>query len=421
MREVKKFEEVESNVRSYCRMFPTVFDTAKNEKIIDINGNEYIDFFCGAGALNYGHNNDYIKNALIDYVKNDGIMHGLDMYTKAKYDFIEYFDAHILKPKKLDYKIQFCGSTGTNAVEASIKLARKVKNRTNIIAFMGAFHGMTLGSLSLTSGLESRGGAGLPLTNVTFIPYPSQEFDDIDTISYLERILKDDHSGIDKPAAIILETTQAEGGINVAPNEWLRKVADICKENDILLICDDIQVGCGRTGTFFSFERAGIVPDMVTLSKSISGYGLPMSILLIKSELDIWKPGEHNGTFRGNQMAFVTAKSALEYREKYDLEKSVKKKEEYIKNYIKDNILPLNDKLTMRGIGLIWGIDLKKCGGGVTSKKICIECFKRGLILERAGRDDSVVKIMPALNIGSKELQKGLEIIKEAFICCLQN
>ena len=275
------FVKMESNVRSYCRSFPKVFNRAKGSKLFDEDGNAYIDFFAGAGALNYGHNNEYIKKALLSYIESDGISHGLDMYTVAKKEFMTTFNKLILEPRNLDYKLQFCGPTGTNAVEAALKLARKVKKRTNILAFMGAFHGMTLGSLSVTSGLDIRRGAGVPLGNVSFLPYPSQEFEGIDTLAFMRQVLTDDHSGVDKPAAVILETTQAEGGINVAPTEWLQEVSKICKENDILLIVDDVQVGCGRTGEFFSFERAGIEPDMVVLSKSISGYGLPMSLLLL--------------------------------------------------------------------------------------------------------------------------------------------
>ena len=413
------FVKMESNVRSYCRSFPKVFNRAKGSKLFDEDGNAYIDFFAGAGALNYGHNNEYIKKALLSYIESDGISHGLDMYTVAKKEFMTTFNKLILEPRNLDYKLQFCGPTGTNAVEAALKLARKVKKRTNILAFMGAFHGMTLGSLSVTSGLDIRRGAGVPLGNVSFLPYPSQEFEGIDTLAFMRQVLTDDHSGVDKPAAVILETTQAEGGINVAPTEWLQEVSKICKENDILLIVDDVQVGCGRTGEFFSFERAGIEPDMVVLSKSISGYGLPMSLLLLKPELDIWEPGEHNGTFRGNQMAFVAAKAALIYREESKLEESVKEKEKFIKNYIEQNILPLDPNLYARGIGLIWGIDCSKLGGGDFAKEVCQECFSKNMIIERAGRGDSVVKLMPALTIKFDELQEGCKIVRESIEKCL--
>jgi len=205
------FNSVESNVKSYCRTFPEVFHKAKVAKLFNESGEEYIDFFAGAGALNYGHNNGYIKERLINYIQSDAITHGLDMYTKAKREFIQKFVDSILTPRDLNYKLQFCGPTGTNAVEAALKLARKVKKRTNIFSFMGAFHGMSMGSLAATSGIGSRQGAGVPLDNVTFIPYPVGCMGNIDTIQYIETILTDDHSGIEKPAAIIVETTQAEG------------------------------------------------------------------------------------------------------------------------------------------------------------------------------------------------------------------
>lgn len=408
---MKIFHTVESEVRSYCRSFPTVFNKAKNSMLFSEDGKEYFDFFAGAGALNYGHNNDYIKKKLMDYLSSDAIIHGLDMFTKAKREFIGKFVKSILIPRDLTYKMQFCGPTGTNAVEAALKLARKVKKRTNIFAFMGAFHGMTLGSLAATSNISSREGAGLSLNNITFMPYPSSNIS-FDTIQYMEDILKDDHSGIEKPAAVIVETVQAEGGINIAPVEWLKRLSDLCKENDILLICDDIQVGCGRTGDFFSFERAEIIPDMVVLSKSISGYGLPMSLLLLKPELDIWQPGEHNGTFRGNQLAFVAASAALEYRENINLDMNTKLMENFLKKYLTESIKPLHDCIEIRGIGLIWGIDFSRLGIEYASKEIVRRCFDKGLIIERVGREDSVVKIMPPLNIEMKDLEKGCDILR---------
>lgn len=409
------FEENESSVRSYCRKYPVVFKKAKGSYIYDQDGKAYLDFLAGCGALNYGHNNDEIKGAVIDYLMNDNISHAMDMYTEAKAEFIETFKAEILDKRDLQYRIMFCGSTGTNAVEAALKLARKNKKRSNIIAFMGAFHGMTLGSLALTTDKTSREGAGVSLDNVTFIPYESGFHTKLDSLDYLETILLDDHSGVEKPAAVIVETVQAEGGIYVASVEWLKKLEKICHDNDILLIVDDIQVGCSRTGTFFSFERAGIKPDMVTLSKSIGGYGFPMSLLLIRDELDIWKPAEHNGTFRGNQVAFVAAKKALEYNVNHNLNDDVKKKGEFVKDYIEKNILPLNKDITLRGIGLIWGIDFGKLeNGGDIAHKIADKCFEKQMIIERAGRGDSVVKLLPPLTISEEELKKGIDIITES-------
>lgn len=410
---VEVFETYESEVRSYCRKFTAVFATAKGSKIWDEEGREYLDFFDGAGALNYGHNNDYIKEKLIDYLQKDGISHALDMYTGPKRDFIEYFEDNILKPRNLDYKLMFTGPTGTNAIEAALKLARKVTKRTNIFALMGCFHGMTMGALALTTDMASRAGAGVPLHDVTHIPAPYM-FPELDTVSYMEQLLADDHSGVEKPAALVLETIQAEGGIFPFDFEWLKRIEDFCHRHEILLIVDDIQVGCGRSGAFFSFEKAGIHPDMVALSKSIGGYGLPMALLLFKPELDIWKPGEHNGTFRGNQMAFIAAKAALEFALSTNLYESVNDKSKIVEEYMKNEILPLDEKLAVRGRGLIFGLDFSKAAPKGTCREVVTECFKNGLIIEQAGRDDSVLKLMPALTISEEELVQGLEIIKKS-------
>ncbi len=333
------------------------------------------------------------------------------MYTKAKCDFIRYFEENILKPRNLDYKIQFPGPTGTNAVESALKLARKVKKRNNIWCFMGAFHGMTLGTLALTTEREAREGAGVPLNNVTHIPAPYM-FEGLDTIKYMQTLLDDDHSGVEKPAAIILETVQAEGGIMVFEPKFLQALRKFCDDNDILLIVDDIQVGCCRTGTFFSFERANIVPDMVTLSKSIGGYGFPLALTLFKRELDIWKPGEHNGTFRGNQIAMVSAKAGLEYFNDNNLEQETKRKGKIIEEFLNKNIKPLKENMEIRGIGFIWGIDVHD---EKIAKQISIKAFEKGLIVERAGRNNEVVKVMPPLVIEDEVLNDGLNILKEVF------
>lgn len=410
------FEQNESSVRSYCRKYPVVFKKAKGSYIYDVDGKAYLDFLSGCGALNYGHNNDEIKGAIIDYLMNDNITHAMDMYTEAKEEFIETFTKEILAPRGLTgYRIMFPGPTGTNANEAALKLARKDKKRSNIIAFMGAFHGMTLGSLALTTDETSRHGAGVSLDNVTFIPYENGGLTNFDSLDYLEAILADDHTGIEKPAAVFVETIQAEGGINVASVEWLQRLDKICHSNDILLVVDDVQVGCSRTGTFFSFERAGIKPDMITLSKSIGGYGFPMSLLLIKEEYDNFKPAEHNGTFRGNQVAFVAAKKAIEYNVKHDLNAEVTRKAAIVDEFITKNILPLDSRLSHRGMGLIWGIDFGKITeDDDISHKIADKCFEKNMIIERAGRKDAVLKLLPCLTISDEDLMKGLNIILEA-------
>lgn len=397
------FEKYESEVRSYSRSFPAKFTKAKGSIMVDSDNREYIDFFCGAGALNYGHNNDFIKDKLIDYLEADGILHAMDMMTEAKEEFIDYFETKVLLPRGLDYKIMFPAPTGTNAIEAALKLARKVKKRSSIWALMGCFHGMSLGALSLTTEKGAREGAGVALNNVQHIPAPYM-MGGFDTISYMQEILNDDHSGVEKPAALIIETVQAEGGIWIFEAEWLKNVEKFCNDNDILLIVDDIQVGCARTGYFFSFERAGIKPDIFVISKSIGGYGMPFALTLFRPELDIWNPGEHNGTFRGNQLSMVAAKAGLEFMLKNNVEEEARRKETIIKDYLYEHVTGLD----IRGIGCIWGVDVKE---GSLSKKITKQCFEKGVVIERAGRNDSVVKIMPALTIPDELLIKGLEIV----------
>lgn len=412
---ISVFEENESQVRSYCRKFPVEFSHAANDILQTTEGIRYIDFFAGAGAVNFGHNNPYIKAAILDYLKEDHIIHALDMYTQAKEEFITACKESVLTPRSLNYKIMFCGPTGTNAVEAALKLARKNKKRSNVFAFSGAFHGMSLGSLAMTGDSYSRNAAGVPLNNVTFMPY-FNTFDQPDlSLQYIESVLSDDHSGIEKPAAVFLETVQAEGGIHIAPTEWLQQLRSLCDKYDILLICDDIQVGVGRTGSFFSFERAGIIPDMVVLSKSISGFGLPMSLLLMKPELDIFRPAEHNGTFRGNQLAFVGAKAAITYYNERCLDTVVKEKEAIIRDFLTNEIAPIDSRLKIRGIGLIWAIDFLDIDASLALETIH-KCFDKQLVIELAGRKDACVKILPPLTIEKNNLLKGLEIIKESIV-----
>ena len=407
------FEKNESEVRSYCRKYPVIFDKGLNSELYSVDGRRYIDFLAVAGSMNYGHNNPEIKDEILTYLQDDHVINMMDMYTSAKEEFLSTFSSKILEPRGLNYKVMCCGPTGTNAVAAAIKLARKNTKRTEVLAFGGGFHGMTLGSLALTTDKVSREGASLPLTNVTHIPYEGTQ--GIDSIAYLKWVLTDDHSGVDKPAAIILETVQAEGGINVASVEWLKEVYQICKDNDIIMIVDDIQVGNGRTGTFFTFERAGIKPDMVVLSKSISGFGMPMAILLIRPDLDIFRPAEHNGTFRGNQLSFVGATAGINYYVEHSMDKEVQRKAKMISDFLESEIIPLNKNLSYRGIGFIWGIDFNAIDSTL-ALKVVHKAFDNGLIMEVAGRKDGVLKIMPPLTIQDDILNEGLNVMKESIV-----
>jgi diaminobutyrate-2-oxoglutarate transaminase len=413
------FESLESEVRGYIRSFPTTFVKAKGSMMWDVNGKSYIDFFAGAGALNYGHNNSNMKAKLISYIAEDGITHSLDMGTQAKATFLTSFNEVILKPRNLEYKVMFPGPTGTNTVESALKLARKVTGRELVISFTNGFHGMTLGSLSITGNSFKRHGAGVSLNHSVAMPFDKYLGDDVDTVDYLERFLEDNGSGVALPAAIILETVQGEGGLNVANADWLKRVEEICRRWDILLIVDDVQAGCGRTGTFFSFEQAGINPDIVCLSKSISGYGTPMALTLIKPEYDIWAPGEHNGTFRGHNLAFITATEALTYWENDDFTKEIIDKGLQVDEFLQGLVSKYPElEGEVRGKGLFRGI---ACGVEGLADTICAHAFERGLVMETSGPKNEVFKIMPALTIDCETLKQGFSIIEESVKTSLTN
>ncbi|WP_104046097.1 diaminobutyrate--2-oxoglutarate transaminase [Arthrobacter sp. ZGTC412] len=405
------FESLESEVRSYCRGWDTIFERASGSFLYSEDGRGYLDFFSGAGALNYGHNHPALLRPLMEYLLSGAVIHSLDMKTTAKRRFLETFHELILKPRNLDYKVMFPGPTGTNSVEAALKLARKVTGRTHVLGFTNAFHGMTLGSLAVTGNSMKRQGAGVPLTHASSIPYDGFLGDDALAFSWLRSALADSGSGLDKPAAVIVETVQGEGGLRAARASWLRELSDICHQYGILLIVDDVQAGCGRTGKFFSFEDVGIVPDIVCLSKSISAFGLPLALTLFKPELDLWKPGEHNGTFRGHNPAFVTGAAALEH---FWQDGRFEQKIAAVAAQLHEGLRLIADATegaSVRGRGMLAGIhysDPKAAG------KIAAESFTRGLLVETSGPEGEVLKTMPALTISATELRRGLEILAEA-------
>lgn len=408
------FQQMESEVRAYSRSFPAVFHRAKGSYLYDEADKPYLDFLMGAGALNYGHNNPLLKKALMDYIDQDGITHGLDMHTYAKAKFLEVLRDLILLPRGLNYRVQFTGPTGANAVEAALKIARKVKGRSNVIAFTNGFHGVSLGAVAATGNQHHRGAAGVPLACVERMPFCGYHGRDTDTLKMMDKLLSDPSSGVDIPAAVIVEVVQGEGGLNVAGDAWLQGLQKLCIKHDMLLIVDDIQAGCGRTGKFFSFEHSGIKPDIVTLSKSLSGYGLPFSVVLLDPSLDRWLPGEHNGTFRGNNHAFVTATAALEYywrNEKFEQE--INRKAELVTRNFKAIVASYSPSaLRVKGRGLMQGIE---CVNGAVADAVCRHAFEQGLIIETAGNQGQVVKCFCPLTIGEEDLLKGLKIIDTSF------
>jgi diaminobutyrate-2-oxoglutarate transaminase len=402
------FEERESAVRSYCRKWPAVFDRASGSWLYDDDGGRYLDFFSGAGALNYGHNNPLLKAEILEYLAADRVIHSLDMFTVAKADFLTALDKLILRPRNLDYKVQFPGPAGTIAVEAALKLARKVTGRTEVACFTNGFHGMTVGSLAVTGSGFHRRGAGLPLTHATPLPYDSGADPGF---AWFDRLLHDSGSGLDLPAAVIVECVQGEGGINVASAGWLRGLASRCQAHGIVLIVDDVQMGCGRTGPFFSFEAAGITPDIVCLSKSIGGYGLPLALTLLRPGLDIWAPGEHSGTFRGFDLALVSGAAALRaYWGDSALEEQTAAKGEVVAAVLAE-IAETVPGASTRGRGLVHGLEFAQPG---MAQKVAAAAFDLGMLVETAGPADQVVKLMPPLTISSEELALGLGLLAKA-------
>jgi diaminobutyrate-2-oxoglutarate transaminase len=413
------FEQWESEIRGYCRAYPTVFKTASNAIQTDENGKTYIDFFAGAGVLNFGHNNPKMKKAIIDYIESDGVAHSLDMYTTAKREFIKAFADTILKPRNMDHKMQFMGPTGTNAVEAALKLARRATGRHEVIAFTQGFHGMTLGSLACTANQYFRNAGGVPLNYVTHAPFESPVGCGMGCLKSLRQALENNSSGYDAPAAFIVEVIQAEGGVNVASKEWLQELQQLARDVGALLIFDDIQVGCGRTGSFFSFDDMGLDPDIICLAKGVGGFGTPLAMNLNKPEYDKhWQPGEHTGTFRGQNLSFVAGREAIRYFEDDTLMKQTRERGEMMAERLRQVRDKYADKgFDVRGRGMIQALDVVD---GDLAKNIARECFDNGMLMGPCGVGGRVLKLIPPLTISDDELENGLQILESAIDKCMR-
>ncbi|KND28044.1 diaminobutyrate--2-oxoglutarate transaminase [Streptomyces acidiscabies] len=396
------FERHESNVRSYCRDFPVVFERAAGPHLWDTSGRRYVDLLCGAGSLNYGHNPPEIVGRVTAYLASGGPVQSLDLHTTAKAEFLERFTGLVLEPRGLgDHVVQFPGPAGTLAVEAALKLARKVTGRTEVIAFTGGFHGASLGSLAATSAPLLRGAAGVELRDVTILPYG----DVPGAVTALEEALA---AGL-SPAAILLETVQGEGGLHTAPRAWLARIRELADATGALVVVDDIQAGCGRTGTFFSFEDAPeLRPDLVCLSKSLSGMGLPMAALLIRREVDRWAPGEHNGTFRGHNLAFVAGSAALDHWSDPHFTDHVAELAAAIRAGLAGIVaaLPAGGAEVV-GKGAMSGL---RFPGPQTAERVREALFRAGVIAETSG-SGHVLKLMPPLTISLTEWKEVSDIV----------
>ncbi|MBC7146589.1 MAG: diaminobutyrate--2-oxoglutarate transaminase [Thioclava marina] len=404
------FTQRESEARSYCRGFDTVFTSAQGSELTDAEGNTYIDFLAGCSSLNYGHNDPDMKEALINHLLENKMGHALDLHTDSKGEFLRTFEEHILAPRGMDHKLMFVGPTGANAVEAAMKIARKATGRTNIIAFTNGFHGVTMGALSATGNGYHRGGAGMDTQGVTRMPYDAYA-EGVDSVALLDQMLSDASGGIDAPAAIMLETVQGEGGLNAASPEFIQGVEKVARKHGALFIIDDIQAGCGRTGTFFSFEEMGVMPDIVTQAKSISGFGLPMALVLVRPDYDVFGPAEHNGTFRGNTHAFVTATVAIK---KFWADDAFQRELAVKSDVLREGLAAVADLVPgafLKGRGLMQGVDV---GTGELASAICGRCFEKGLVIETSGNEDQVVKVLAPLTTPMDQFRKGLQILRDA-------
>ena len=411
--DMSPFEQWESEIRGYCRAYPTVFSHASGARQVAEDGTSYIDFFGGAGVLNFGHNNPLMKRAMIAFLEADGIAHSLDTYTTTKRDFVTRFHDVILAPRGMDHKMQFMGPTGANAVEAALKLARLATGRQEVVAFSHGFHGMTLGALAATANDAFRKWAGVPMDHVLRLPNEFAPGGGIASLDAYREALADPSSGLRPPAAFIVEAVQAEGGVWVHSEQWLHAVQRLARDVGALFIIDDIQAGCGRTGSYFSFDSMGLDPDIITLAKGLGGYGTPIAMNLNKPEVDAhWSPGAHTGTFRGQGLSFVAGTVALDYFTDDELMREVAIKGERMAAKLRA-IADAHPGLgwEVRGKGMMQGLDVVD---GSVAKRVQAESFANGLLIGPCGSDGRVVKLIPPLVTPDDDLDEGLDILERA-------
>ena len=431
---VSRQEETESNARSYPRKFPFALRKAKGLWIEDVEGNKYLDFLCGAGTLALGHNDPEINQAMIDLISEDAPLHTLDLTTPVKDEFVHMLLSLLPGELKNNAKIQFCSPSGTDATDAALKLCKTATGRSEIIAFSGGYHGMGHGALALTGNLNAKNKVHGLMPGVHFMPYPYSyrcpfglggDAGVKAACAYFERLLKDPESGITKPAAVILEPIQGEGGVIPAPVEFLQTVRRVTQELDIPMIVDEIQCGIGRSGTFFAFEEAHIVPDVILASKAIGG-SQPMAVVIYNKKLDLWTAGAHAGTFRGNQLAMKAGLVVMNRVSKPEFLAEVKEKGEYLKNKLlelKAKHLIIGD---IRGRGLMLGCEFVDPTGkpdaigsfpasGEIAAAVQKKCFENKLIMEKGGRFGSVMRCLCALTVTREEIDTMLSIFEKSI------
>ena len=421
--------DFESSARSYPRKFPFALKKAKGSWVEDVEGNRYLDFLCGAGTLALGHNDDEVSRAMMDLIASGAPLHTLDLTTPVKDRFVETIFSILPEEMQGNVKIQFCSPSGTDAVDAAIKLCKTATGRGTVIAFNGAYHGMGHGAMALTGNL----GAKTPVQNlmpgVQFLPFPNSyrcpfglggEAGTDAACAYFERVLKDPESGITKPAAVIIEPIQGEGGVVPAPAKFLQTIRRVTRELGIPMIVDEIQCGIGRSGDIFAFQESGIIPDIILMSKAIGG-SQPMSVVVYDRSLDKWNPGAHAGTFRGNQLAMAAGTVVLRRVSDPAFLSEVRRKGGIIRRALENLKAEVSIIGDVRGRGLMQGIEFIDpegpkdiMGHPEPSGKIAAEvqkrCFENHLVMEKGGRSGSVMRCLCALTVTDDEISTMLDI-----------
>ena len=425
--------DFESSARSYPRKFPVALTKAKGSWVEDADGKRYLDFLCGAGTLALGHNDDEVNNAMIDLISSGAPLHTLDLTTPVKDRFVETIFSTLPEKLRSNAKIQFCSPSGTDATDAAIKLCKTATGRGTVMAFSGGYHGMGHGALALTGNHNAKNRVQNLMPGVQFMPYPYSyrcpfglggEAGAKAASAYFERMLKDPESGVTRPAAVILEAIQGEGGVIPAPASFLHTVRRVTEEISIPLILDEIQCGMGRSGNIWAFEESGIVPDVILMSKAIGG-SQPMSVVVYNKDLDKWSAGAHAGTFRGNQLAMAAGTVVLNRISDQNFLDEVRRKG----NVIKDAMLKLKSSVSIigdvRGRGLMLGVEFIDPNGnkdimgnpepsGEIAAEIQRRCFEKGLIMEKGGRNGSVMRCLCALTVSDSEISTMLDIFSSA-------
>ncbi|WP_085702972.1 diaminobutyrate--2-oxoglutarate transaminase [Pseudomonas sp. B15(2017)] len=427
----------ESNVRSYPRKLPLAIAKAHGVWVTDVEGKTYLDCLAGAGTLALGHNHPAIMDSIGSFLASGLPMHTLDLTTEVKDAFSETL-LSLLPGQGEGYCLQFCGPSGADAVEAALKLAKTFTGRHNIISFSGAYHGMTHGALALTGNLGPKNAVAGLMPGVQFMPYPHEyrcpfglggEAGTEALTHYFTQFIEDVESGVTLPAAVIVEAVQGEGGVNCAPDSWLRAIRDVTRKHGILLILDEVQAGFGRTGKMFAFEHAQIEPDIIVMSKAVGG-GLPMAVLGIKREFDAWEPGNHAGTFRGNQMAMAAGLATLQTLKHQQLPAQAERRGQWLKDQLNGLRQRYPALGQVRGRGLMLGIEIvderqpaDRLGhfpmDPVLSVAIQQQCFKQGLLLERGGRRGNVIRLLPPLIIDDQQCQQVIQRFETALEAAL--